>query len=273
MQPSCGRPAITWIVTRHNRLMVGVMQQDMGQHRQYILLASCAMAMFAGCSTNQSAAPPRRILTDSAIVPFSELQSILDAGAFADISDTRLADDSVELPRLANRIEDTESGHFDAVFKFGNEERRVKSLSGQVSVLTDGTECVVVDEDQCGSPVRIVKIDKAGKTLFEFSEYHHAHSRVCFMPKQKLILVWIFDLAEIRAYTWDECSVRFTIILPHTHPPLMVLTKDQQFLYVRHDAENNQSAGPVVRKYNVSDLLRVPTTPRPADVPTSREAG
>jgi hypothetical protein len=24
VQPSCGRPAITWIITRHNRLMVGV---------------------------------------------------------------------------------------------------------------------------------------------------------------------------------------------------------------------------------------------------------
>ena len=27
MQPSCGRPAITWIINRHNRLMVGVTQQ------------------------------------------------------------------------------------------------------------------------------------------------------------------------------------------------------------------------------------------------------
>ncbi|APZ91786.1 hypothetical protein Fuma_01377 [Fuerstiella marisgermanici] len=26
MQPSCGRPAIRWIINRHNRLMVGVEQ-------------------------------------------------------------------------------------------------------------------------------------------------------------------------------------------------------------------------------------------------------
>lgn len=248
------------------------MQQNMGPHRQYILLASWAMGMFAGCSNDQPTAPPKRILTDAAIVPLSELQSILDAGSFADISDTTLAGDSVKLSRLANRIENTESGHYDAVFTFGSEARRVKSLSGQVSVLTDGAECVIVDEDQCGTPVRIVKIDKSGNTLFEFSEDHHAHSRVCFIPMHRIILVWIFDLAEIRAYNWADCSVRFTIVVPHTQPPLMVLTKDQQFLYVRHDAENNESAGPIVRKYNVSDLLRVPSTPRPADVPTSKEA-
>jgi hypothetical protein len=28
MQPSCGRPAITWVVNRHNRMMVGVQRRD-----------------------------------------------------------------------------------------------------------------------------------------------------------------------------------------------------------------------------------------------------
>jgi len=44
MQPSCGRPAITWIITRHNRLMVDVSQQDRMRRspkKKWFLAAAC----------------------------------------------------------------------------------------------------------------------------------------------------------------------------------------------------------------------------------------
>ena len=78
---------------------------------------------------------------------------------------------------------------------------------------------------------------------------------MCFSPKHGLIFIWIFEPGEIRAYSWEDGEVRFTISLPFMQPPLMVLTRDEQYLYVRHGKEHNQPDIPTIRKYSMSDLL------------------
>lgn len=221
-----------------------------------VFWALLTVFLSGGCT--EKPRPKTRKLTPAEIIPESEFKSILKSGEVADISIPSLVGGTEKLPRISAEIKGSlAKGHY-VIFEFGGMEHRIKTESGMASVFTDGIDCAIVDEYQCGSPVRITKIDGLGNVLVKYSEYHHAHSTSCFSTKHKLIFVWIFDIDEIRAYNWDDCSINFIINLPYMQPPLLMLSQDQQFLYVLHSQEDRdeKEEKTVVRKYNLPELIR-----------------
>jgi hypothetical protein len=156
--------------------------------------------------------------------------------------------------RIYPSVQRQQSGVSIATFDFKDQVRRCETWSGAASVFTDGLDYAIVDEDQCGTPVRFAKYNRDDELVFETIEHCHAHSRACFSNQTKLVFIYVYDASEIWVHDWENGKKIGSLpVLPNEESSITIaIDKLQQYLYVSFEKDRTLT----IRKYPIADLRK-----------------
>jgi len=218
----------------------------------YILIL---IASVASCGKSQSLENHPHFIKlreTSEVVSTQQWRQLADSNDLSDSSSHTTRGVLASICRIVPTINHERSGLSIATFVFDNKQRRCETLSGAASVFTDGIDYAIVDEDQCGTPVRFVKYNREDELIFEKNEYSHAHSRSCFSVSAKLVFIYVFEASEIWVYDWkDGEKIGSLPVLPNEGSKItMAIDMAGHFLYVCLDKDRSLK----VRKYPITDL-------------------
>ena len=222
-------------------------------------LMLCFVVLYWTRSTNSDTQPfPKRekIRTPFVEINKDEFHALAKADALADCSNLGLVTTRAKLPQIPSKMVQSDNGSAVA-FEWHGKETKVHSESGSARVFVLGNECLVADEEQCGSGVILTRLHKSGERLYQVKEYHHAHS-VCSLARNRgLVFVFLFESNDadspggsmVKAYDWKSGIVKGRIFMESTQSPVLAVTADEKHLIVA-------PRGGIPRQYDIDSAFQ-----------------